>query len=146
MFNLPSFFTGYYSEASGFSEFKKMCFSLSNLGFFEIKEVIDSNYPNNYYSAVILDEDGEKLFVQNCFVPYAAFVETTEDEWGFFNSSITDDVLNTLGIDLHIMNKKELMEEITKEHKKQLSTDERKEIEFWLPCQVGQILFSSCFD
>ena len=146
MFYLPPYFTGYFSEASDFTEFKTMCFSLSNLGFFKVKEVRECKYPDNYHSAVVSDGDGEKLFVQNCFVPYAAFIKKAEGDCRFLDSSITDDVLSTLGIDLHIMDRSELMEGVTTEHKTQLSAVERKEVEYWLPCKVGDILFSSCFD
>ena len=143
---LPSGFTGYSNEAPDLKEFKKLCFSLKALGFFDVLNVFDYEYPDNYFKAEVSNGINTFAFVQNCYVSYAAFRESIEESSRYIDKSITTEIINVFGSSLTILSTEFLNQEITKQHQENLIKFEVKELKFWLPCTVGEALFSSCFD
>ncbi len=140
MFQLPSGFT-YSNEAPNFGEFKELCYSLQNLGYFKIKRIYDYEYADNYFKALVSTELGDFLYLQNCHVPYAAFCNTDTDEFEFIDTSVSTKLLKTIGYDIIILYKNILNLTIKDEHK--IDKEEIKEISFFQSPTVGQVLFSS---
>jgi hypothetical protein len=143
---LPSGFTGYSNEAPNLKAFKKLCFSLEALNFFKVLTIFEYKYPDNYFKAEVSDGRNTFLFLQNCYVPYAAFRERHEESSNYIDKSITTEIITLLGSRLTILNTEFLNQEITKYHQEDLNLFEIKELKRWLPCTVGQALFSSYFD
>ncbi len=145
MFRIPNKFTGTDTDPSSFGEFQKLCYSLQGLGLGLVHELSGYEYPNNYYSAKLIDSEGDFTIFYNCFSPIIGFKSVIEDGQFLDKSAITI-ALGELNSSIAIPGSQILNEKVSMEHQLALSKNEVKELKYWLPASVGEVLFCSYFD
>jgi len=143
---LPENITGYNATRLSFSDFQQFCFNLQGLGILNVLELFDCEYPQNYYSAMVSDGDGEFYILQNCFVPLSACALKDGEGFIFFDKPRIESAASHLCEVRQFLSRSELTTDIRPDHLKQLGNYEQKEVSFWLPDNFGGIIFSWYFD
>ena len=139
-----------------FKVFSSLCYALQNEKRIKITKIADDVYPLNYFRADVELKSGEKICIlQNVDIGVIAFATPQdEDSFAFLdNIHLQRDIHNILPsaeiLSATLLNKqvedkdvKDLLENNTK------ILDELMDesVKFWLPCRVGDVLFSWFFD
>ncbi|WP_415901021.1 hypothetical protein [Neptuniibacter sp. QD48_11] len=143
---LPRNFTGYDTGRLPFKSFQAFCFSLQGYGALNVLEVFDYDYPKNYYAALVSDRDNEFYILQNCFVPLTAFALKEADEFIFIDKPSIENAASNLCEVRRFLSRSELTANVETANLQQLSSNEMKEVKYWLPDTIGGVIFSWYFD
>ena len=145
MFELPTQFTGTNCELLSFEEFTRLSYALQILHDLHIEAVREYDYPKNYYEAIIDDGREKFSFLQNCYVPYACF-RSMENERIYYDKPELAEIINTLGVNITVLDSTLLSMTIHEQHLSALTAGEREEVKRWLPTTMGSVMFSWFFD
>ena len=145
MFKIPEKFTGLNASLLSFSEVKALCYSLQGLELCSVKNITDYEYPNNYFRAKVKDSEGEFELIQNCFVKILAF-KKIDSENIFLNKESIESAIHSLDSEINVLDSSQLSQKIQFEQLNGLSKLELKEVKYWLPASIGEMLFCSFFD
>ncbi len=146
MYILPNKFTGYDAKEIGVENFKSLCYSLQGLGVINVKAISGYTYPKNYYEASVADSDGDFNIYMNCFCHVIAFGNVTDESESYLYKPELVQAVESLCPEIIALSQLELSQEISNENKTNLEAVELKELNYWLPCSVGRVLFSWYFD
>ena len=145
MLALPSKFTGIGADLLNFKEFQKLCYSLQGLGLCTVKRFTRYEYPNNYFSAALSSNGSNYELLQNCFVKCIGFKENLEGNV-FIDRPELMTAITSIDEEMKVLDQRTLNQEVAKKQLKDLSKTEQKELQFWLPAKLGELLFCSYFD
>lgn len=146
MYQLPEKFTGYDAVEVGVDVFQSLCFSLQGMGIVNIQNVNGYDYPKNYYSALAEDGEGKFHIYMNCFTSVFCFGHITDEKQVYLTKGELEFAIKELYPDAVVLSESILKQEITKESKVKLRSTELKQLNYWLPCSVGRVMFSWFFD
>ncbi len=146
MYKLPEDFTGYNVDLLDFRDFKSLCYSLQNIEVFKIKKLIDYQYPNNYFEAVVHYNYSEISFMQNCFVLVACFCTKKDENITYLDFPELSSAIKLFNSNIEILPKLILETSVNHSNVTQLCGYEENNVKFWLPATIGQLLFSWYFD
>ena len=146
MYKLPKNFTGYDLKNGDIHLFKTLCYSLQGLGLIKINTISGYSYLKNYYVADVSASNSNFYILMNCYCDLIAFAEGGGDERVFIDRPEVEEVINQLNPLLRCIHKTDLQAGITDESMSLLSSTEIKQLKYWLPQRVGDVLYSSFFD
>lgn len=150
MYKIPSNVTGYvrFPEID-LPEFKILCYSLQGLGLLKVIEVPEYRYPNNIYKAKVKDKENEFYIYMNYSVLVFGFSQVSEIykiSESFINKSFLKEAIEGLDNRYSVIDANILNSEATKQNFVLLDGYEYKQVIYWYPNTIGEVIFSQCFD
>ena len=143
MYYLKNSFTGYNAKKLNLREFKAELYHLQNAKKITIEEIIDYDYPNNYFKAKVKDNTGSFYIYLNCFCGALAFGEENELQKTFFDKPILAEELSKK---YEVVSSKILTTNVEEKNLSKLDKYNQREVNAWLPDTIGGLLFSWYFD
>ena len=146
MYILPEKFTGLDRKEVGVANFKSLCFSLQGMGLLNVIEIMGYEYPKNYYFASVVDSDEEFDIYMNAFCSVVGFGHITDEHEKYIDKPEIKKAIYNIDPRVEVLSVAELSQSVVAKSKEKLSGNELKDLNYWLPCTVGRVLFSWYFD
>lgn len=150
VYKIPSGVTGFVEvHKIDKRQFKTICYLLQILGLIKVIEVSGFPYPDNFYKAEVKDEEG-KLYI---YVNYATLVfgfsrigNIHKIQGSFIDKPLLKEALEKLDNQYSVIPASILNLEASKDNFVLLDEFEHKQVLYWYPHTIGEIIFSTCFD
>ncbi|WP_036482362.1 hypothetical protein [Myxosarcina sp. GI1] len=150
MYEIPPNVTGFATEQiMDISKFKILCYSLQGFGLLKVVEVYEYRYPDNFYKAKVQDKE-EKFYI---YINYGTFVfgfSKVSDIYklggSFIDKPLLKEALKELDDKHSVVSANILNSEATKRNLGLLNEQEYRQVIYWYPDTIGEVLFSPCFD
>jgi hypothetical protein len=145
MFKIPENYDCEGNDRS-FKDFSQMMYSLQNSELFKILNIVSCKYPLNYYRADIEFKHEQITILQNCGSGHMAFAKNKkEDTYDFVDNINIQNAIYDFYPETSFLSQKLLNTTVHKNHN-YLSNINENDLSYWLPCTVGEIIFSWYFD
>ncbi|AZB41864.1 hypothetical protein CEF21_05845 [Bacillus sp. FJAT-42376] len=148
--HLPNGITGFTQAAPlpeiGKAQFKQVCFTAAQKHRLQMELFLDSEYPLNFYHVKMYSQTVQIHLLLNHHYPYLSFASSVE--YGRISFVDPPEWAESFRPFYTILSKTELNERVTisgnqLKNENELDEAELKEIAFWKPERIGEIIFNA---